>query len=216
MAPSLHWLHLVTNSHQHLMTTEGECILASLRRSGAALTALLLAFCTVAALPHVAAAQIDLVKVALAGGAIESSSTDFRLRGTLGEAVVGRAGSASYGMGQGFWAGQFSLGTIGVPEVEPVSQAPSVNLLRANRPNPFRASTTFEYSVAEEADVTLGVFDVTGRKVATVLEARQAPGTFRVDWDGRGDSGRRVANGIYFYRLTVGDWTSTRQLVNLK
>ncbi len=177
---------------------------------------LLLVTCLAALPAQNASAQVNLIKVAIAGGATESSAANYNLRGTVGESVVGYVTSANFLLGQGFWAGHFNLSSTGVPEVALSSAAPPVNRLFPSHPNPFRSLTTFGYSVAEEAPVSLRVFDVTGRRVATVVDQRQTPGVYRIEWDGRGDSGQRIANGVFFYRLTVGDWTRTRQVVKLK
>ena len=71
-------------------------------------------------------------------------------------------------------------------------------------PNPFNPATHFEFSLAGPADVSLTLFDVSGRRVRTLLDEPRAGGEHRVAWNGRDQSGRAVASGTYFARLTVG------------
>ncbi len=83
-------------------------------------------------------------------------------------------------------------------------------------PNPFNPTTTIGFSLAERAHVRLVVFDVSGRRVRTLVDATRAPAHYRVTWDGRTDRGARVASGVYFYRLEAGAFRSTRKMVLLK
>jgi hypothetical protein len=89
--------------------------------------------------------------------------------------------------------------------------------LEQNYPNPFNPSTTIVYQVRERSVVHLDVFDVAGRKVRTLVRATRPPGVaHRSVWDGTNDDGRRVASGVYFYRLVAGDFSRTRKMVVLK
>ncbi len=85
--------------------------------------------------------------------------------------------------------------------------------LISTAPNPFNQSTTIEFGLTEPARVTLRVYNVTGREVASLNDRLMAVGTHRVTWDGTTDSGERAASGIYFYRLTVGDRSHTGRMV---
>jgi len=71
--------------------------------------------------------------------------------------------------------------------------------LEQNYPNPFNPSTTISYHLSGTRDVRLEVFDVLGRRVAVLVDARQSEGRYTVRWDGAG-----VASGIYLCRLTAG------------
>lgn len=88
--------------------------------------------------------------------------------------------------------------------------------LGANYPNPFNASTVIEYELAEAGLAELSVFNVTGQRVRTLERAVHSPGGHRSTWDGRDDSGRAVASGVYYYRLettaflAVGNMTLLR------
>ena len=83
----------------------------------------------------------------------------------------------------------------------------------APRPNPFASATTFELALPRAERVTLAIFDVTGRAVATLADEPLAPGRHTFSWDGRDAQRRRVAPGAYFARLTAGDDRITRKVV---
>ncbi|NBB87495.1 MAG: T9SS type A sorting domain-containing protein, partial [Bacteroidetes bacterium] len=92
-------------------------------------------------------------------------------------------------------------------DVTPVAFA-----LEGNYPNPFRTQTTLQFDVPEPVDVTLSVYDVMGRKVATLVDQPMQAGAHEVVWQGRGRNGQTLASGVYFVRLTAGDRTATQRL----
>jgi hypothetical protein len=80
-----------------------------------------------------------------------------------------------------------------------------VALLNRAYPNPFSASTSFAYKVAEGgSSVEVGVFNVAGRLVKTLASGSQAAGTYTVTWNGSDDAGVRMAPGVYFLKSKVG------------
>ncbi len=88
---------------------------------------------------------------------------------------------------------------------------PEVVNLDQNYPNPFNPSTTIMYSIPDVGSqhaVTLQVFDVLGRLVATLVNERKAPGEHTVRFDAAG-----LSSGVYFYRLTVGSFVQTRSML---
>ncbi len=104
----------------------------------------------------------------------------------------------------------FGSGDRGTPGAanDVVSAAPTpglVTALRGNAPNPFNPTTAFRFTLAAESHARLAVFDVRGRLVRTVVDARLAAGDYdgAYRWDGRDDQDRAAVSGTYFYRLTV-------------
>ncbi|SMO63878.1 zinc-dependent metalloprotease [Gracilimonas mengyeensis] len=83
--------------------------------------------------------------------------------------------------------------------------------LNQNYPNPFNPTTVISYQLAVSSDVQLEVFDMAGRKVATLVNERQNAGQHRVNFDGA-----NLASGIYMYRLNTPNQTVTRQMVLIK
>ena len=94
---------------------------------------------------------------------------------------------------------------------------PTQFALQQNYPNPFNPLTTIAYDVpAGGAEVTLTVYDVAGRRVATLVSEFRRAGHWSVPWNGTDFSGRRIASGVYFYRLQAGAFVETRKMVLLK
>lgn len=91
------------------------------------------------------------------------------------------------------------------------------NSLKQNYPNPFNPVTTLRYSIKECGRVTLKVYNVTGQLVATLIDEVKNPSDVRpVTWNGRNDAGRPVASGVYFCRMTAGDFRATKKMVLLR
>ena len=80
-------------------------------------------------------------------------------------------------------------------------------------PNPFNATTTLRYRVAETGLVTLCVYNLSGQCVRTLVEGRIPAGTHTVVWDGRDSAGRLVASGVYLSRLRAGEESVVARLV---
>lgn len=82
-----------------------------------------------------------------------------------------------------------------------VIDMPSAFMLAQSRPNPFIVTTEITYGLPEACEVNLSIFDVMGKKVATLVKGHQAAGYKVVHWDGTDEKGKPVSDGIYFYRL---------------
>jgi hypothetical protein len=96
--------------------------------------------------------------------------------------------------------------------VEPVSGTiPQQFRLKQNYPNPFNPSTTIEFDLKESAFVTLEVFNLVGQKVATLVKEQLQPGTYRKVFNAG-----NLPSGIYFYRMSAGNFTATYQMSLLK
>ncbi len=100
---------------------------------------------------------------------------------------------------------------VSVPEDDGV---PAEFSLEQNYPNPFNPVTTIKYTVGGSGvqtsgarEVRLAVYDILGRQVAMLVNEKKAPGNYEVKFDGSG-----LASGVYFYRLTAGDFTVTKKL----
>jgi hypothetical protein len=88
---------------------------------------------------------------------------------------------------------------------------PSHCELHAAFPNPFNATTRLSYSLPRAARVELDVFDLTGRKVRSLVEGKLAAGFHEIDFDGAG-----LASGLYLVRMESGDFAATRKLLLVK
>lgn len=83
-------------------------------------------------------------------------------------------------------------------------------------PNPFNPATTIRYHVSESSRVRLLVFDVSGRRVRTLVDGPKPVGTYEVTWDGTNESNQVMASGVYFVRYKAGSEVATRKTVLLK
>jgi flagellar hook assembly protein FlgD len=82
----------------------------------------------------------------------------------------------------------------------------------SSHPNPFSTSTSIAFSISLPSDVSLGIYDLAGRKVRSLLEGHRGQGTNEISWDGKNDAGHAVASGVYFARLEAGKAVSTARL----
>jgi photosystem II stability/assembly factor-like uncharacterized protein len=92
-----------------------------------------------------------------------------------------------------------------------VDEIPSTYFLSNNFPNPFNPSTTINYSIPKQSNVTLKLFDVLGRELFTLVNKEQRQGNYEVELDGSD-----LTSGIYFYRLQAGDFVETRKMLLIK
>lgn len=97
--------------------------------------------------------------------------------------------------------------------------SPTKFTLSQNYPNPFNGQTVIEYSVPEgtsNTPVRLEIYDILGRKVATLVNTQQAAGRYQVRWDAENTQGNLLSSGTYFYRLSIGSNVKTKQLTLIK
>ena len=109
----------------------------------------------------------------------------------------------------------FPILTYADPPPVPSPEAPPARpWLGRNYPNPFNPSTVIGFGVpgAAPVEVRVVVFDVSGRKVATLVSRRLDPGYHEVRWDGRTDQGAAAGSGIYLLRADIGPTVLTRKL----
>ena len=99
----------------------------------------------------------------------------------------------------------------GVLAVNEPGGPPKSFALLQNYPNPFNPTTVISYQLSVVSRVTLDVYDVLGRRVATLVDKIEQPGSHEVQFDGSG-----LPSGVYFYRLRAGTFTSIRKLVLVK
>lgn len=97
------------------------------------------------------------------------------------------------------------------------NSAPDAFALRANVPNPFNPTTTIAYDVPQSGgDVSIAIYDVSGRLVRTLVDEHRSAGRYSAQWNGDDDAGWPVASGVYFYRMQAGPFHETRKMVLLK
>ncbi|GEM_PF-2438507 len=98
-----------------------------------------------------------------------------------------------------------------ITSIEEPGQIPERITLGDNYPNPFNPKTKINYSLPRAVDVTLTVYNVLGREVATLVDQKQKSGTYTVTFDGKG-----LASGLYFYHLKTDNVTKVKKMLLLK
>jgi len=83
-------------------------------------------------------------------------------------------------------------------------------------PNPFNATTVIRYSLPQDCQVEIRLFNILGQKVRTLVNEYQAAGYKRVTWDGKDDQGQEVGSGIHFYQVKAESFSCTCKLLLLK
>ena len=125
---------------------------------------------------------------------------------------------------QPFWytvtADDVKRGVIQLPALV-AYEIPAKTELLANYPNPFNPETWIPYRLAEDAFVTLTIYDEAGRVVRTLDVGHQVAAVYEsrskaIYWDGRNGLGETVASGVYFYHLSAGEFSATRKMLILK
>ena len=91
-------------------------------------------------------------------------------------------------------------GAVGVPGGPVI---PTATRLYPPFPNPIANRTTVHFDLAREADLELAVYDLAGRRVATIAEGAFPPGQYSYPWDGRARGGTTLGSGLYFVRLSL-------------
>jgi hypothetical protein len=93
---------------------------------------------------------------------------------------------------------------------------PSDYNLSQNYPNPFNPITEISFSLPGACDVTLEIFNISGQKVASLVNGRLDAGNHMIQWDSRENGGASVASGIYLYRLKAGEFTDIKKMMLIK
>ena len=109
---------------------------------------------------------------------------------------------------------------IQLPELT-VYEIPAETELLRNYPNPFNPETWIPYRLAEDAFVTLTIYDTAGRVVRSIDVGYKPAAAYEsrskaIYWDGRNEFGEQVASSVYFYHLSAGDYSATRKMLIVK
>ena len=89
--------------------------------------------------------------------------------------------------------------------------------LSDNYPNPFNPVTSFSFSLPQSTEVSINIYSVLGKKVATVFNGSAKPGTYKVTWNGKDINGRNLPSGLYIYELDAGiHFKQTKKMTLIK
>ena len=91
------------------------------------------------------------------------------------------------------------------------SEIPDRFCLSQNYPNPFNPSTFIKFDIPKNSLVTLKLYDIVGREAATLIENEMAAGSYKFEFNGT-----NIASGVYFYKLSAGNFSNVKKMVLLK
>ena len=93
---------------------------------------------------------------------------------------------------------------------------PSGYALHQNYPNPFNPDTNIRFDVAQDGPVQIGIYNVTGQLVRQLVDGNRPAGSYQVNWNGQNSRGAAVPSGIYFCRMTAGQFTDIKKMALIK
>lgn len=94
--------------------------------------------------------------------------------------------------------------------------APQSYALLGNYPNPFNPETTIEYQLPRAGKVKVVIYNLAGQLVRILIDAQQAAGRFKLNWDGKDERGNQVASGVYLYELQAGNFWAKKKMVLMR
>lgn len=103
---------------------------------------------------------------------------------------------------------------VGIDDI--TSGTPDDFKLDQNYPNPFNPVTTIKYSLSKSGNVSLQIFDITGKAIRTLVDRVQSSGSYTSVWNGFDNNGNKVSSGVYFYRLIVNESSSSPVILTKK
>lgn len=83
-------------------------------------------------------------------------------------------------------------------------------------PNPFKSATSVRFAVKNPGLVTIDIYNLLGQKIQTIVNETKQKGFYTADWNGTDNNKKQVANGVYFVRMTTGDYSATEKVILLK
>lgn len=107
------------------------------------------------------------------------------------------------------WAASIDLNTIGIRKID--SEAPDKFSLDQNFPNPFNPNTSITYQLMYNSDVSLKIYDLTGKEVMTLVNEKQNVGKYTVTF-----SGADLSSGFYLYRIKAGEFTIAKKMILIR
>ncbi|MDO9391301.1 MAG: type IX secretion system sortase PorU [bacterium] len=170
------------------------------------------------------ASQTDQVQLLIDGSKLYNISNDFVF--DIGSAVAGRTTwsvAADSGLHRFRFTAYDLTGKKGVLDMNlKVSSQETSNKIDGvyNYPNPFKQSTCFTFNLYQEGDVTIKIYTIGGRMIKTLTQSGRSFGYNQIYWDGRDADGDLLANGVYFYKVSVkgaaGEASKIGKLVVMK
>lgn len=153
-----------------------------------------------------------------ADGSIDNSfdadGMSYSMQGKIGKSLAFSPDSAVVIVGtsnnSGFYISKFLTHSV-TTDIEEEQSVSKTFVLDQNYPNPFNPSTTISYSVPEQTEVQIKVYDLLGEEVTTLVNENKSAGQYSVRWNASS-----LSSGVYFYRITAGSFVETKQMLLVK
>ena len=130
-----------------------------------------------------------------------------------------RARGANEG-GWGFWSDIWHFNVVKrasqVPDPSSMQTMPARSGLISSFPNPFNPTTEIKYELHKSAHVSIAIFDVNGRHIATLVDCEKEAGRYHAVWNGTSDYGHKACSGLYFCQIRTGDIVESKKIILLR
>ena len=146
-------------------------------------------------LTYVFAQNTSMPQSVISSGAVNAQSEQTALVGTIGQVFTNKAVSSTTILTSGFW-GSVAQITLDVDDVMPEEFS-----ISKAYPNPFNPTVNIDFSIPEESDINIQIFDLLGRNVFNHEQNFNTAGNYRFQWHGVNDSGTPIASGVYFVTI---------------
>ena len=153
--------------------------------------------------------QYQITNSVISNGGAITSNANYIFNNTIGESFIDKISNTTHQQNAGFWY-VYQQSTITSIENEE-TMLPVVFKLEQNYPNPFNPSTTIQFSIPQQTNVTLKVYDVLGNEVASLVNEEKARGVYNVNFNAS-----QLASGVYFYRIQAGNFVETKKMILMK
>jgi len=154
-----------------------------------------LLFLSIYLLTYVFAQNSSIPQSVISSGTVNAQSEQTALVGTIGQIFTKKAVSSTTILTSGFW-GSVAQITLDVDDVMPEEFS-----LSKAYPNPFNPIVNINFSIPEESDITIQIFDLLGRNVFNHEQNFNTAGKYRFQWHGVNDLGTPIASGVYFVTI---------------
>jgi len=125
---------------------------------------------------------------------------------------IGGNQDGDHNVGSVFYMDDLSLdGVVSSVERNQTSEIPSQFSIKPNYPNPFNPNTNFQFFLPKKSDVSLKVYTLTGKEVATIVNENLGAGGYTINWDAS-----TLASGIYIYRFKADDFVQSKRMTLIK
>jgi flagellar hook assembly protein FlgD len=146
-------------------------------------------------LTYVFAQNTSMPQSVISSGTVNAQSEQTALVGTIGQVFTNKAVSSTSILTSGFW-GSVAQITLSVDDVMPEEFS-----ISKAYPNPFNPTVNIDFSISEESDINIQIFDLLGRNVFNHDQNFNRAGKYRFQWHGVNDSGTPIASGVYFVTI---------------